>query len=75
MLLGLFAAAVALALVQAIYLVDGGMRRARLPLWLPGLAGLVVAGLALLDSHILGVGYEATSAALAGDYRCTCCCC
>ncbi len=69
MLLGLVAAALALALVQAIYLVEGGMRRARLPLWLrPALAGLCVAGLALLDSRILGVGYEATSAALAGDY-------
>lgn len=69
MLLGLAAAFVALALVRAVFLVEDTMRRARLPTWLrPALAGLAVGGLALLDSRILGVGYEATSAALAGDY-------
>ena len=69
LLLGLIAAVFALALVRGVFLVEDTLRRARIPSWLcPAVAGVGVAGLSLIDSRILGVGYEATSAALAGDY-------
>lgn len=69
LLLGLIAAVFALALVRGVFLVEDTLRRARIPSWLcPAVAGVGVAALSLIDSRLLGVGYEATSAALAGDY-------
>ena len=41
---------------------------ARMPRWLrPAVSGILLGGLALLFPHIIGVGYETTSAALTGE--------
>lgn len=49
--------------------IDGVAKRLRLPLWLlPIPGGLVIGCLALIAPEILGVGYEATSNALSGEY-------
>ena len=71
-LLGLVCGLVAVLLMRAIFWADdvgnylqGEMR---VPSWLrPALAGALLGGLAIYFPHIIGVGYETTSAALTGQ--------
>ncbi len=70
-LLGLVSAAVAVTMMASIFLardvIDGLRERARTPLWLqPALVGLAVGAIAVFFPHILAVGYQTTSMALAG---------
>ncbi|UWQ23049.1 chloride channel protein [Jannaschia sp. W003] len=70
-LLGLTCGVVGYALMRSIFLAeDVGswiQRRLRLPVILrPALAGLMLGAIAIAFPHIIGVGYETTSAALSG---------
>ncbi|MGC8202941.1 chloride channel protein [Aliiroseovarius sp. PTFE2010] len=72
LLLGALCGLVAVALMKSIFLADRvGTRvqhRLRLPPVLrPAVAGLLLGLLAIAFPHIIGVGYETTSAALTGD--------
>jgi CIC family chloride channel protein len=72
LILGLISGLVAAALMGAIFYADDFgnhvASRLRLPRWLrPALAGLLLGILALWFPHIIGVGYETTSAALTGQ--------
>lgn len=72
LILGLLCGLVAAALTKSIFLAeDMGDRveaRTGLPRWLrPALAGAVLGLLAIWFPHIIGVGYETTSAALTGN--------
>lgn len=69
LLLGLTAAVVALIFMNAILLAGWCFERTRLPPWLrPAVGGLLVGVIALEFPHVLGVGYEATDAALQERY-------
>jgi CIC family chloride channel protein len=66
--LGLLAAGVALTFKKLLYGLEDRFQALALPEWgLPALGGLMVGALAIRFPEILGVGYEATSAALAGE--------
>lgn len=66
--LGLVAAAVALAFMALLYGLEDGVSRLRVRPWLmPAAGGLLVGGLGVAFPEVLGVGYEATSAALMGQ--------
>ncbi|MCB1332001.1 MAG: chloride channel protein, partial [Maritimibacter sp.] len=72
LVLGLVSGVVAVVLMRAIFLADEFGDRvqsaARLPRVLrPALAGLLLGALAIGFPHIIGVGYETTSAALTGS--------
>lgn len=72
LLLGLICGLVAMALMQAIFFAedwaDDLQQRFRIPLWLrPMGAGALLGLLAIWFPHIIGVGYETTSAALTGE--------
>ncbi len=68
-LLGIVAGLVAILMMRSIHFVADTADRASLPVWLrPALAGLALGALALQFPHVLGVGYEATDAALHGRY-------
>lgn len=69
--LGLTCGLVATALMKGIFFAEdvGNWLQTKtgLPRWLrPGFAGLLLGGLAVFFPHIIGVGYETTSAALTG---------
>lgn len=71
LLLGIVCGLVAVALMRAVLFADDvGTRLSRaagLPRWLrPTLAGVALGALAIPFPHIIGVGYETTSAALTG---------
>jgi len=67
--LGLLAAGLAILFMRGIFWVDAGFRFCRVPRWLrPAIAGLIVGLLALISPEIIGVGYEATSKALRGEF-------
>lgn len=71
MLLGLVSALVAAALMKAVFSADAFgnhvMDRTGWPRWLrPTLAGAALGAIAIPFPHIIGVGYETTSAALTG---------
>ncbi len=71
LILGLVCGVVASLMIYAIIFVEdiGNdlQQRARLPRWLrPMVAGGMLGGLAIWFPHIIGVGYETTSAALTG---------
>ncbi|MBL4544657.1 MAG: chloride channel protein [Oceanicaulis sp.] len=70
--LGLASAGVAIACIMLSFNAAPGRHRAQalsVPLWvLPPFGGLVIGGLGVLAPEVLGVGYEATSIALAGGY-------
>ena len=71
LILGLVCGVVAVLLMRAIFLAEdlGNAVQARsgLPRWLrPAVAGLLLGALAVPFPHIIGVGYETTSAALTG---------
>jgi CIC family chloride channel protein len=72
LILGLICGLVAAALMRAIFLAEGlanhVQARIRLPRWLrPAVSGVMLGGLAVFFPHIIGVGYETTSAALTGQ--------
>lgn len=71
--LGLASAGVAIACIllsfNAPRLVANRAQSLSVPLWvLPPFGGLIIGGLGVLAPEVLGVGYEATSVALAGGY-------
>ena len=64
-LLGVISALVAMAFMRAIMLVEDPGERSGVPRWLrPAIGGLLVGLIALAFPQVLGVGYEATDAAL-----------
>ncbi|MCK0167316.1 chloride channel protein [Jannaschia sp. S6380] len=72
LLLGLVSALVAVVLMRSVFLAEDVATRVQdrlsLPAILrPALAGLMLGGIAIFFPHIIGVGYETTSAALSGD--------
>ncbi|MEP2028115.1 MAG: chloride channel protein [Paracoccaceae bacterium] len=72
LILGLVSGLVAVALMRSIFWAeDVGthiQNRIGLPRWLrPAAAGVMLGGLAIWFPHIIGVGYETTSAALTGE--------
>ena len=72
LLLGLTCGLVAVVLMRAIFWADEfaswGQEKMRLPRWLrPAIAGALLGLLAIQWPHIIGVGYETTSAALTGE--------
>jgi len=71
MLLGLLCGLVAYAMMRAIFMAeDAGdfvSRVTRIPTWMrPAVAGAILGSIAIAFPHIIGVGYETTSAALTG---------
>ncbi|MGE0628834.1 MAG: chloride channel protein [Hyphomicrobiaceae bacterium] len=67
-LLGLVCAVVVILFEAALVLTDRVAFRIEMPLWVrPMLGGLMVGAIALVFPHVLGVGYEATDAALSGQ--------
>lgn len=72
LMLGLLCGLVAVALMRAVFWAEDlgnlAQRISGLPRWLrPAFAGLLLGGLAIPFPHIIGVGYETTSAALTGE--------
>ncbi|MBE0454080.1 MAG: chloride channel protein [Roseovarius sp.] len=71
LILGLICGLVAALMMMAIFLAEDAaghlQLRLRLPRWLrPAGAGLLLGAIAIFFPHIIGVGYETTSAALTG---------
>jgi CIC family chloride channel protein len=71
LILGLVCGLVAALMMMAIFLAEDAaghlQLRLRVPRWLrPAGAGLLLGGIAIFFPHIIGVGYETTSAALTG---------
>ena len=72
LLLGLVSGLVAVVLMRSIFWADdignAVQKRYHIPRWLrPAIAGTMLGGLAIFYPHIIGVGYETTSLALAGQ--------
>lgn len=68
-LLGVTCAAVALAFETALMVTEKVSWKVEVPLWLrPAVGGLMVGAIALYFPQVLGVGYEATDAALQHEY-------
>ncbi|MFD1157465.1 chloride channel protein [Roseovarius aestuarii] len=72
LILGLICGLVATALMHAVFFAEDFathvQRRINLPRWLrPAVAGALLGGLAIWFPHIIGVGYETTTAALSGE--------
>ncbi|MEI4261651.1 chloride channel protein [Roseovarius sp. D0-M9] len=72
LILGLICGVVAAVLMRSIFLAeDFGTevcRRLKVPGWMrPAIAGALLGGLAIWFPHIIGVGYETTTAALTGE--------
>ncbi len=72
LILGLVCGIIAVAFMRAIFWAEdmGSLvqRLANLPRWLrPAVAGLMLGAIAIWFPHIIGVGYETTSAALTGE--------
>ena len=72
LILGLLCGLVAVALMRAVFWAEDlgnlAQRLTGLPRWLrPAFAGLLLGALAIPFPHIIGVGYETTSAALTGQ--------
>ncbi len=69
-LLGVVSAAVAIIFIHATMFTDDSVSRLPLPRWArPALGGLAVGAIGIFYPHVLGVGYEATDAALSGRYE------
>ncbi|SIO29592.1 chloride channel protein, CIC family [Rhodovulum sp. ES.010] len=72
LLLGVVCGVVAVVLMRSIFwaedIANDVVRRTRMPRWLrPAVAGLGLGALAIYFPHVIGVGYETTSAALTGQ--------
>jgi len=64
-LLGILSGLVAILFMASIFFVEGTWKRVPFPTWArPAVGGLSVGAIALLFPQVLGVGYEATNAAL-----------
>ncbi|MCE2509944.1 MAG: chloride channel protein [Alphaproteobacteria bacterium] len=64
-ILGMLSALTALLFVHSIFFVEERWRRVAFPAWArPAVGGLAVGGIALFLPQVMGVGYEATNAAL-----------
>jgi CIC family chloride channel protein len=64
-LLGLVSAVMAIVFMRSIALTQSAVARTGLPVWIrPACGGLLVGLIALVFPHVLGVGYEATDAAI-----------
>ncbi|THD73327.1 chloride channel protein [Thalassobius vesicularis] len=71
-LLGLICGVVAFALMRAVFIAEDAANQIQtgtgMPRWLrPAVAGALLGALAIAYPHIIGVGYETTSAALTGQ--------
>lgn len=72
LLLGLICGVVAFALMRAVFITEDAANQIQagtgMPRWLrPAIAGGLLGALAIAFPHIIGVGYETTSAALTGQ--------
>ena len=68
-LLGVCAAIVAIALIRGVEFASRIGERLPVPVWVrPGLAGLLVGAIAIWVPEVLGVGYQATTAAMNVEY-------
>ncbi len=72
LILGLLSGLIAVAFMRATFWAEdvGNLlqRLAKIPRWLrPAIAGALLGGIAIWFPHIIGVGYETTSAALTGE--------
>ena len=68
-LLGLVSALAAIIFMWSLVFAEDTAEKLPLPAWLrPALAGLLVGAIALVFPQVLGVGYEATDAALSDSY-------
>ncbi len=68
-LLGIVSAAAAILFMRSVMLAQEATERVPLPSWSrPAFAGLAVGAIALVYPQVLGVGYEATDAALSEHY-------
>jgi CIC family chloride channel protein len=68
-LLGLLSAGVAIIFMRSIIATEEFVNRTRTPVWIrPAAAGLIIGIIALWLPQVLGVGYEATDAALNGSF-------
>ncbi|MDH3473629.1 MAG: chloride channel protein [Rhodospirillales bacterium] len=68
-LLGVVSAVIAIVLMRSIAVTEEVLDRVAVPLWFrPALAGLLVGAIAISFPQVLGVGYEATDAALSERY-------
>ncbi len=68
-LLGLLSAGVAIIFMRSIIATEDLVNRTRTPVWIrPAAAGLIIGVMALWLPQVLGVGYEATDAALNGSF-------
>jgi CIC family chloride channel protein len=67
--LGVLAGLVAVAFMRAVYGVEDGFARTRLPDWLkPAVGGLAVGAIALGVPHVMGVGYRTVDDVLQGSF-------
>ena len=72
LILGLLCGVVAAVLIRSIFFAedvgDSLCQQLRIPGWArPAIAGAMLGGMAIVFPHIIGVGYETTSAALTGE--------
>ena len=68
-LLGLVSAAAAIIFVRSVFFTEDVVSRLPIPRWsAPAFGGLLVGAIALVFPEVLGVGYEATDAALSDLY-------
>lgn len=71
-LLGVVCALVAVVFIRMVPVIQAGYARLKVPRWaMPALGGLLVGVVALWYPEVLGVGYEATNAALNEEYALT----
>ncbi|MBL4810857.1 MAG: chloride channel protein [Rhodobacteraceae bacterium] len=73
MILGLLCGLVAVVQMRAVFWADrvatDWQQRSGLPAWLmPGVSGAMLGAIAIFFPHVIGVGYETTSAALNGNF-------
>jgi chloride channel protein, CIC family len=67
--LGVLAGLVAVAFMRAVYGVEDGFARTRLPVWLkPAVGGLAVGVIALAVPRVMGVGYQTVDDVLSGGF-------
>lgn len=70
--LGLMAGLLSLILMALIFGITKGIKKLRIPGWLsPALGGIVIGILGLFYPQALGVGYEAVTHVIQGDFLCT----
>ncbi|RED48577.1 chloride channel protein [Aestuariispira insulae] len=64
-LLGIVSGFAAIIFMWSIFFAEDKVKKVKIPLWLkPGIAGLMIGGMALVFPQVLGVGYDTTTLAL-----------